>query len=143
MNVRSIQALLSFSKTSSKTNRQRALLAWSANRRATFAVFCVMCTWAFSIRAWAQDPRVKEAVKKIDEIAARGPFRPTWDSLVTYKVPEWYQDAKFGIFIHWGVYSVPAFDSEWYPRNMYIAAQPAFKHHVDMATDDIDHRRDG
>jgi alpha-L-fucosidase len=36
-----------------------------------------------------------------------GPFRPDWESLEKYEVPEWYQDAKFGIFIHWGVYSVP------------------------------------
>lgn len=49
-----------------------------------------------------------------------GPFQPTWESLkANYKVPEWYLDAKFGIFIHWGVYSVPATASEWYPRHMY------------------------
>ncbi len=41
-----------------------------------------------------------------------GPFQPTWESLRNYKVPEWYLDAKFGIFIHWGVYSVPAYDNE-------------------------------
>jgi alpha-L-fucosidase len=45
-------------------------------------------------------------------------------------VPEWYQDAKFGIFIHWGVYSVPAFGNEWYPRNMYIKGSPTFEHHL-------------
>jgi alpha-L-fucosidase len=44
-------------------------------------------------------------------------------------VPQWYQDAKFGIFIHWGVYSVPAFSNEWYPRNMYIEGSPEFEHH--------------
>ena len=36
-----------------------------------------------------------------------GPFRPTWESLSGYTVPDWYDDGKFGIFIHWGVYSVP------------------------------------
>jgi len=46
-------------------------------------------------------------------------------------VPEWYKDAKFGIFIHWGVYSVPGFGSEWYPRNMYLQDSPAFKHHIE------------
>jgi alpha-L-fucosidase len=60
-----------------------------------------------------------------------GPFGPSWDSLVKYTVPDWYLDGKFGIFIHWGVYSVPAFGSEWYPRNMYRAADPTFKHHVE------------
>ena len=42
-------------------------------------------------------------------------FEATWDSLKTYTVPNWYIDGKFGIFIHWGVYSVPAFSNEWYP----------------------------
>ncbi|RLF04511.1 MAG: alpha-L-fucosidase, partial [Thermoprotei archaeon] len=51
---------------------------------------------------------------------SHGPFEPTWESLRRYKVPKWYADAKLGIFIHWGVYSVPAFGNEWYPRHMYI-----------------------
>lgn len=46
-------------------------------------------------------------------------FKPDWESLKAYKIPEWFANAKFGIFIHWGVYSVPAFHSEWYPRLMY------------------------
>jgi alpha-L-fucosidase len=60
----------------------------------------------------------------------RGPFEPTWESLETYRVPAWYQDGKLGIFIHWGVYSVPAFGNEWYPRNMYQEGTPEFEHHV-------------
>jgi len=49
-----------------------------------------------------------------------GVFKPTWESLrANYQVPAWYQDAKFGIFIHWGLYSVAAMASEWYPRHMY------------------------
>lgn len=63
--------------------------------------------------------------------AASAAFEPNWDSLKAYKAPEWYQDAKFGIFIHWGVYSVPAFGNEWYPRNMYIEGSGEFKHHVE------------
>lgn len=59
-----------------------------------------------------------------------GPFDATWDSLERYQVPEWYLDAKFGIFIHWGVYSVPAFGNEWYARNMYVKDSPEFEHHV-------------
>ncbi len=58
------------------------------------------------------------------------PYEANWDSLKQYKVPAWYQDAKFGIFIHWGVYSVPAFGNEWYPRDMYRQDSPVFKHHV-------------
>ena len=61
-------------------------------------------------------------------------FEPTWESLETQQIPEWYVNAKFGIFIHWGVYSVPAFGNEWYPRNMYIQKPHRkgdyFGHHV-------------
>ena len=57
-------------------------------------------------------------------------FEPTWDSLRQYTVPSWYENDKFGIFIHWGVYAVPGFGNEWYPRNMYIQVNPAFEHHV-------------
>ncbi|MFY0607707.1 MAG: alpha-L-fucosidase [Cyclobacteriaceae bacterium] len=46
-------------------------------------------------------------------------YQPNWESLKTYETPEWFRDAKLGIFIHWGPYSVPAFGSEWYPRFMY------------------------
>ncbi len=60
-----------------------------------------------------------------------GPFEPTWDSLERYQVPEWYLDAKFGIFIHWGVYSVPAFKNEWYARNMYVQGTEEFQHYLD------------
>lgn len=57
-------------------------------------------------------------------------YRPTWNSLAQYRAPEWFRDAKFGIFIHWGVYSVPAFGNEWYSRNMYVPGSPAFEHHI-------------
>lgn len=71
------------------------------------------------------------------------PFEPTWESLKQYRAPAWYEDAKFGIFIHWGPYAVPAYGNEWYPRNMYLRYRidrktgqptgeemPTFKHHV-------------
>jgi len=67
---------------------------------------------------------------EIDRVAAKGPFHASWKSLERYKVPAWYQDAKFGIFVHWGVYAVPAFSDEWYPRNMYLLGDAAFQHHV-------------
>jgi alpha-L-fucosidase len=66
----------------------------------------------------------------VDRVNSEGPFHPDWESLQTYKVPEWYKDAKFGIFIHWGVYSVPAFGSEWYPRLMYLQGSDEYKHHI-------------
>ena len=61
-----------------------------------------------------------------------GVYKP--DSAVIaqhYKIPDWFRDAKFGVFIHWGVYSVPAFGSEWYPRNMYIKGSEEYEHHIE------------
>ena len=62
-------------------------------------------------------------------------FEPNWQSIAAhYQVPEWYRDAKFGIFIHWGVYSVPAYHDEWYPRWMYKGDEKSrsevFDYHV-------------
>ena len=57
-------------------------------------------------------------------------FDATWESLADYPVPRWYEDGKFGIFIHWGAYSVPAFGNEWYPRHMYIPGRPEYEHHL-------------
>ncbi len=49
-----------------------------------------------------------------------GPFQPTWESLRdNYHLPTWFNQAKFGIFIHWGLYSIPARLNEWYERHMY------------------------
>jgi alpha-L-fucosidase len=70
-------------------------------------------------------------LNEIDQADHQGPFRPDWESLQTYEAPAWYKDAKFGIFIHWGAYSVPAFGSEWYPRMMYVNGSPEYKHHLE------------
>jgi alpha-L-fucosidase len=78
----------------------------------------------------AEDPKVARAIREVEAVAARGPFAPDWASLAKFETPAWYQDAKFGVFIHWGVYSVPAFGNEWYPRNMYKEGEKAFAHHV-------------
>lgn len=58
-------------------------------------------------------------------------FQPTFESLEKANpVPEWFKDAKFGVYFHWGVFSVPAFGNEWYPRSMYIEGSPENKHHI-------------
>lgn len=44
-------------------------------------------------------------------------YQATWDSLDSRTLPSWYDDAKIGIFMHWGVYSVPSFGSEWFWSN--------------------------
>jgi len=66
----------------------------------------------------------------VHRAANDGPYRADWQSLQKYEVPDWYKDAKFGIFIHWGVYSVPAYGNEWYPRNMYRQGSDENKHHL-------------
>jgi len=76
------------------------------------------------------DEARSQILRRVDEANAQGPFTPDWKSLSAYSAPDWYRDAKFGIFIHWGVYSVPAFDSEWYPRNMYIEGSAANRHQI-------------
>jgi alpha-L-fucosidase len=84
--------------------------------------------WQKSVQKY--DARRSSLLQDVDKVANEGPFQPNWESLEKYKIPQWYQDAKFGIFIHWGLYSVPAFDSEWYPREMYLQGSEDFKHHV-------------
>ena len=76
------------------------------------------------------DPARAALLKDVDTVDHQGPFRPDWDSLQKYETPEWYRDAKFGIFIHWGAYSVPAFGNEWYPRMMYVEGSSEYKHHI-------------
>lgn len=71
----------------------------------------------------------KAYLQQIEDVIAGGPYRDNWDSLSQHRTPKWFRDAKFGIFIHWGVYSVPAFGNEWYSRNMYIQGSPEFRHH--------------
>src|SRR5690349_18465017 len=68
-----------------------------------------------------------------DADANAGPqsYTAAWSSVDQHPpAPTWFQDAKFGIYYHWGVFSVPAFDNEWYPRNMYIGGSAANQHHI-------------
>jgi len=46
-------------------------------------------------------------------------YKPSWESLKTAPIPEWVMDAKFGVYTHWGVYSVPAYKTNTYFRDMY------------------------
>lgn len=65
--------------------------------------------------------------------ATDGPssYTASWSSVDQHPpAPEWFQDAKFGIYFHWGVFSVPAFGSEWYPRNMYVGGSAENNHHI-------------
>lgn len=71
----------------------------------------------------------QEYRQQIDRVIAAGPYKADWASLAGHKTPPWYYEGKFGIFIHWGVYSVPGYGNEWYPRNMYNQDSSEFAYH--------------
>jgi alpha-L-fucosidase len=61
---------------------------------------------------------------------AEGPYKPTDESLMQYKYPDWFRDAKFGIWAHWGPQAVPR-QGDWYARRMYQEKDPAYKYHIE------------
>ena len=95
-----------------------------------FTLAVLAASSALSVRAQYSSQRVEGQLARVQAAAHRGPFRADWNSLAAYRVPAWFRDAKFGIFIHWGVYSVPAFGNEWYSRNMYQQGSAAYEHQV-------------
>ena len=60
---------------------------------------------------------------------ASGPFKATRQSLMEYQIPDWYRDAKFGIWAHWGPQSAPEM-GDWYARQMYIQGHRQYNYHV-------------
>lgn len=72
----------------------------------------------------------EQYLKEIDSVIANGKYKDDWESLSNHKTPEWYYRDKLGIFIHWGIYSVPAFGSEWYSRAMYDKNCREFEYHI-------------
>lgn len=72
----------------------------------------------------------KEYLKTIDDVIANGKYKDNWSSLTGHKTPDWYYRDKIGVFIHWGIYSVPAFGNEWYSRAMYDKNEREFEHHI-------------
>jgi alpha-L-fucosidase len=75
------------------------------------------------------EPALHRQLAQVDARIAHGPYRASWRSLEAYRVPRWFRDAKLGIFIHWGVFSVPAFANEWYSRNMYVKGSLPYEYH--------------
>jgi len=71
------------------------------------------------------------------------PYEPNWESLKQHPdAPEWFRDAKLGIYFHWGVYSVPAFGSEWYPRDMFLKGNRVNRHHTETYGDPAEYGYD-
>ncbi len=69
-------------------------------------------------------------------MSSKEKYKPTWNSLKRHRSPEWLDDAKFGIYYHWGIYSVPEFgpkmakNGSWYGHAMYQEGTPQYKHHT-------------
>lgn len=71
-----------------------------------------------------------QAQDKLNLPVAQGPFAPTMDSLKQYRCPEWFRDAKFGVWAHWGPQAVPM-DGDWYARGMYEPGNGHYKYHLE------------
>src|SRR6185312_8202613 len=102
---------------------------------ASAALFFGLAPSTAALRAQPAPPQnslrnIAHQVAKVHAANANSaaPYHASWDSLAQYRTPDWFRDAKFGIFLHWGVYSVPAFANEWYSRNIYIQGSPAYEH---------------
>ncbi|WP_436927483.1 alpha-L-fucosidase [Halosimplex amylolyticum] len=75
---------------------------------------------------------VNDAVERARAVIEKGPYDDEWESLKGHdEAPTWFRDAKFGIYCHWGLYSVPAHDTEWYPRLMHDEENDIHDHHVE------------
>jgi len=68
--------------------------------------------------------------QQIKPPVSEGPFKPTDESLKLYQYPEWFRDAKFGIWAHWGPQAVPR-QGDWYARRMYQENDSAYKYHIE------------
>jgi alpha-L-fucosidase len=99
-----------------------ALLAWRNLRAAE--------SFLISAARFDQAPAAIPASSKDPDLAiAPGPFKGTRESLREWQVPEWYRDAKFGIWAHWGPQSAVGY-GDWYARNMYIQGNKQYEYHV-------------
>lgn len=78
---------------------------------------------------WAQPPAPLSGAQD-NTAPAQGPFEPTWESLKQYNVPDWFRDAKFGIWAHWGPQCQPE-QGDWYARGMYQEGSWQHRYHVE------------
>ena len=95
----------------------------------------------FTVAATSSNPVVGEEAEPASENGlihsdGKGCYEPTWESLSQHgAAPKWYRDAVFGIYFHWGIYSVPAYGGEKYPRDMYKVNSGTYRHHFNMYGD--------
>lgn len=68
-------------------------------------------------------------LEEIERVIKAGPYHADWNSLTDWSAPDWFLQKRFGIFIHWGLYSIAAHANEWYSRNMYIKEKEEWEYH--------------
>lgn len=96
----------------------------------TLLVLVVCIPAAAQNRTADPNPDFKVRVDTSREAIAPGPWAPTVESLSAWECPEWFRDAKFGIWAHWGPQCEPE-DGDWYARNMYIEGSGQYKYNID------------
>jgi alpha-L-fucosidase len=93
---------------------------------------CVLSVFLTAAAAAAEAPATvpAPAASNLKLPIAPGAFQPEFDSLKQYQCPEWFRDAKLGIWAHWGPQAVPMF-GDWYARHIYVPGHPQYKHHLE------------
>ncbi len=97
-----------------------------------FAIIVLMGTYPTPICFAAENYSVTGKplmIVRTPEKLAQGPFKPDWNSLKQYRTPQWFKDAKFGIWAHWSAQCVPA-QGDWYARFMYIQGSDDYKYQL-------------
>ncbi|KAI8492644.1 Tissue alpha-L-fucosidase [Branchiostoma belcheri] len=93
-------------------------------------LLCMTAVVGFVLTLYAPSPLLAADVQKVQQWRQgknqQPRYAPTWDSLDQRPLPSWYDEAKFGIFMHWGVFSVPSFGSEWFWWDWKGAQNPDF-----------------
>ena len=96
----------------------------------SLAVCFLLASRCHAVDALPTDAAPKVSVETATEPMASGKFEPTWDSLQQYEVPQWFRDAKFGIWAHWGPQCQPE-QGDWYARGMYQEGSRQYKFHLE------------
>jgi alpha-L-fucosidase len=91
--------------------------------------FIIILAFLFQFEIQAQEENILP-VRSGNEPVAKGKFEPTWESLKQYQTPEWFRNAKFGIWAHWGPQCEPG-QGDWYARTMYDEGSKQYKWHVE------------
>ncbi len=111
----------------------RGILPLQARANAGMAVRIRPTPTGKTAGGFANPPGLTAEQQRVDQTIAAGPYRPEWPSLKAHQDPEWFRDAKFGIYTHWGPVTVGAEDGpggvQWYGKSMYEPKNRTFEYH--------------